>query len=157
WITDFRPFDYMDDIISEIELRGLSRSNLGLVGFESMLVDSTVPYPFQNELMLKLPEAQIRDVTSIMAPVRMIKSQEEINMLYKAGELANKTLQTMWESARPGVTEAEVYADMLHTQIANGGEPQTFILFGSGPVDHSKEWNLLHPVDPPMAPQYRTL
>jgi len=46
----------------------------------------------------------------------------------KAGEIAKKTIDTMIEKAKPGVKECELYADMIRTQIANGGEAQIFLL-----------------------------
>jgi Xaa-Pro aminopeptidase len=61
--------------------------------------------------------------------------------------------------ARPGVTEAELYAEMIKTQIANGGEPNIFNLFASGPVEHPPEelWHLLHGAEQPLVPTTRPL
>ena len=59
----------------------------------------------------------------------------------------------------PGVPEAVVYAEMIKTQIANGGEPNIFNLFASGPVEHpTKElWHLLHGCEQPLTPTMRPL
>jgi Xaa-Pro aminopeptidase len=65
----------------------------------------------------------------------------------------------MIEYARPGITEAGLWAEMIRTQIANGGEPQTFNMLISGPVEHpSKElWHLLHGSEQPISPSARPL
>jgi len=65
----------------------------------------------------------------------------------------------MVAAIRPGVTEAEVYAEMIRTQIANGAEPNVFNLFASGPVDHppTELWHLLHGIEQPNSPTRRPL
>src|SRR5438874_168089 len=76
-----------------------------------------------------------------------------------AGKIARKVLDAMIESVRPGVPEALVYAEMIKTQIANGGEPNIFNLFTSGPVEHPRNelWHMLHGAEQPLAPTMRPL
>jgi len=89
--------------------------------------------------------------------MRIVKSEEEIEMLRRAGRIARKVVDAMIETARPGIPEAAVYAEMIRTQIANGGEPNIFNLFGSGPVEHPKDelWHMLHGSEQPIAPTMR--
>ena len=158
WVKDIRRYDGPADCVSELKARGLDRGSLGLVGFGSYLVmGSSIPHSLYQEFEKAMPGAKIRDVTWDMVQFRTVKSQPEIEMLCKAAELALKTIQQMWETAGPGVTENKVYADMLSAQIANGGEPHAFIFLSSGPVDDSKKYNLLHPMAPSFSPQKRTL
>ena len=91
--------------------------------------------------------------------MRLVKSEEEIAFMRRGGEIARKVVDVMVESARPGVPEAEVYADMVRTQIANGAEPNIFNLFASGPVEHPQDelWHLLHGSDQPATPTMRPL
>ena len=91
--------------------------------------------------------------------MRLVKSEEEIGVLAKAGALARKTVNTMIEYARPGITEAQLWAEMIRTQIANNGEPQIFNMLTSGPVEHpTKElWHLLHGSEQPISPSARPL
>ena len=106
-----------------------------------------------------LPNAQLIEAGWLIEEMRMVKSEEEIGILRKAGGIARKMIDAMVESARPGVPEAVVYADMIRTHIANGGEPNIFNLFGSGPVEHSANelWHLLHGCEQPLAPTMRPL
>lgn len=157
WVTDLRPLSGTGGVLTELKARGLDRGSLGIVGYSTALVANTIPHALYAQLAEGLPGARIRDVTAGFSYLRLIKSRPEIDMLYTAGELARKTVLQLWESARPGVTEARVFADMLHCQIINGGEPHTFFLVTSGPVDDSGEWHLLHPEAVPGAPTMRPL
>ena len=48
---------------------------------------------------------------------------------------------------------------MIHAQITNGGEPNVFNLFASGPIDHPRQelWHLMHGMDQPVMPSMRPL
>src|SRR5260221_14128326 len=91
--------------------------------------------------------------------MRIVKSEEEIESGRKAGRIASKVVDSMIETARPGTPEAAVYAEMIKTQIASGGEPNIFNLFGSGPVEHPKDelWHMLHGCEQPLPPTMRPL
>jgi Xaa-Pro aminopeptidase len=77
----------------------------------------------------------------------------------RGAKVARLVVDAMVSGARPGVTEAELYADMIHAQIANGAEPNIFNLMTSGPVEHPRQelWHLLHGVDQPASPTTRPL
>ena len=89
----------------------------------------------------------------------MVKSEEEIDMLRKAGKIARKVIDAMVNTARPGVPDAVVYGEMIKTQIANGGDPNIFNLFAAGPVEHppNELWHLLHGCEQPLTPSMRPL
>jgi Xaa-Pro aminopeptidase len=157
WVTDLRPVSGIGGLVSELKAKGLERGSLGIVGFASQLVANTIPHGLYTQLVEDLPRARLRDVTRAISHFRLIKSPAEIELLSRAGDLARKTVMRAWETARPGVTEAEVFADMMHCQIVNGGEPHSFILMASGPADDSGEWHLLHPEAVPGAPTMRAL
>lgn len=160
WCSDLRTRAGMPALAAELRARGLDRSRLGLVGFASAIQTTSVFLQGDvASLERLLPEADFVDASQMLQDVRLVKSEEEIDMLRGAARIARKTLQAMVDSARPGVTEAEVYAEMARTQIANGGEPSLFILFGSGPVEHAADelWHLLHGAEGPKAPTTRPL
>ena len=160
WLTDFRTRGGMAALADEIRLRGLDKSRLGLIGFSST-IQITPTLLYQDVISLKklLPEADFVDASHLLQDMRMVKSEEEIEILRGAGRIARKVVDAMIESARPGVPEAAVYAEMIKTQIANGGEPNIFNLFTSGPVEHprSELWHMLHGSEQPLAPTMRPL
>jgi Xaa-Pro aminopeptidase len=106
-----------------------------------------------------LPHATLVDFSPAFQELRLVKSEAELSLMRHAGAIAREVLDTLVEHARPGVTEAEVYADMIRTQIARGAEPNIFNLLASGPVEHPSDelWHLLHGVDQPAVPTTRPL
>jgi Xaa-Pro aminopeptidase len=160
WVSDFRTMGGMAAIADEVRSRGLDKSKLGLIGFSST-IQTTPTLLHQDVLTLQklLPEAQLIDASHILQDMRMVKSEAEIEILRGAGKIARKVVDAMIESARPGVPEAAVYAEMIKTQIANGGEPNIFNLFTSGPVEHPKNelWHMLHGCEQPITPTMRPL
>jgi Xaa-Pro aminopeptidase len=160
WVTDFRTIGGMAAIADELRSRGLDKSRLGLIGFSST-IQTTPTLLHQDVLNLQklLPQAELIDASHILQDMRMVKSEAEIEILRGAGKIARKVVDAMIESARPGVPEAVVYAEMIKTQIANGGEPNIFNLFTSGPVEHPKNelWHMLHGCEQPITPTMRPL
>jgi Xaa-Pro aminopeptidase len=159
WMTDFRTRGGVPVIAEELRARGLDRSRLGLIGFSSTIQPSTLLHGQVQALKSALPHAEWIDADWFIEEVRLVKSEEEIDLLRKASAIARKVIDAMIESARPGVPEAAVFAEMIRTQIANGAEPNVFNLFASGPVEHGSDelWHLLHGCEQPLAPTMRPL
>lgn len=159
WSTDFRPRGGMRAIVEELELRGLDRGKIGLVGYSSTIQAPTLLYSDVVSLKELLPHAKIEDASGLMQHQRLVKSEEEIDMLRRAGVIARKVIDAMRDSARPGVPDAVVYAEMTRCHLANGGDPNIFNLFSAGPVEHPEDelWHLLHGSEQPLWPTMRPL
>jgi Xaa-Pro aminopeptidase len=159
WITDIRDRGGVRAVAAELEARGLQGSRIGLVAFSSTLQTPAFLHADITGLEQLLPKASLVDVSWILQEMRTVKSQEEIEMLRAGGSIARAVLDTMVASAVPGVLEAELYADMIRTQIAKGGEPNVFNLLTSGPVEHPADelWHLLHGCEQPLTPTMRPL
>ncbi|MET8873192.1 Xaa-Pro peptidase family protein [Nocardia sp. NPDC004604] len=160
WVTDIRIGHGVPEIAAELRDRGFARARIGLVAFSSTI--QTTPTFLSGEeqaLRQALPEADIVDFSHALQHMRLVKSEEEIGLMRRGAEISRKVLDTLVDNARPGVTEAEVYAEMVRTQIANGAEPNIFNLLASGPVEHPTDelWHLLHGVDQPTSPTTRPL
>lgn len=160
WIEDVRPDAGVKGILDGLAEAGLGSGRIGVVGYRHMLSPlSNVPAAFLDALRRGLPDAVITDETAIVDEVRLIKSEEEKQFLRRAGEIAVKRIERMMATAKPGVTEAEVWAAMEHEAIINGGEPGTFNLLSSGPVTGSngRVVDLLHGSEPPHTATLREL
>lgn len=160
WTEDIRPFQGLGAICAELRARGLERGRIGLVAYSSTI--QTTPTFIHGEmdvLKRELPNAELADASWILEQMRLVKSEEEIGMLRKAGAVARKVVDALVATARPGVTEAEVFAEMIRTQIANGAEPNVFNLLASAPIDHppTELWHVLHGLDQPQVPCARPL
>jgi Xaa-Pro aminopeptidase len=160
WVSDFRSRAGMPALADELRARGMDSSKIGLVGFSST-IQTTPTFLHADIVSLErlLPQATFTDASWLVAEMRMVKSEEEIEMLRKAGKIARKVVDAMVNTARPGVPDAVVYAEMIKTQIANGGEPNIFNLFAAGPVEHptNELWHLLHGCEQPLTPTMRPL
>jgi len=160
WITDIRDRGGMGAIAAELRARGLDSSKVGLVSFSSS-VQTTPTLLHQNVLDLEreLPNVTWVDANHLLQEMRIVKSEAEIDMLREAGKIARLTVDALVNTARPGVPDAAVYAEMIRTQIANGGEPNIFNLFAAGPLEHDPNelWHLLHGCDQPLTPSMRPL
>lgn len=160
WVTDIRPFRGLAEITAELKDLSYGRSRIGLVGFNSTIQTTTTFLKGEVEFVERsLPEAELTDFSGTLQQMRVIKSEEEIGLMRRAAAISRNVIDVLVQSARPGKTEAEVFADMIRSQIAQGGEPNVFNLFASGPVEHSPEelWHLQHGLDQPYFPSTRPL
>lgn len=160
WVQDIRISRGIGELAAELRDRGLDRSKIGIVGFSSVVLPSSVFVGVELQaLEAALPNARLVDFGYALQEMRMVKSEEEIAVMRRGGQVARKVVDAMVASARPGVLEAELYAEMIRTQIANGAEPNIFNLMTSGPVEHPEGelWHLLHGVDQPASPTMRPL
>jgi Xaa-Pro aminopeptidase len=160
WVKDIRDRGGIAAIGAEVRARGMDRSKIGLIGFSSTI--QTTPTLLHADvvgLQKELPNCTFVDLSEILQEMRMVKSEEEINILRGAGKIARKVVDAMINTARPGVLECEVYAEMIRTQIANGGDPNIFNMLSSGPVEHPKNelWHTLHGCEQPLTPSMRPL
>lgn len=160
WFNDIRPRGGMPVIADELKARGLDKSHIGLVGFSSTI--QTTPTLLHQDVVdieRLLPNAKFINASWLLEEMRVVKSEEEIDFLRKAGKIARKVIDAMVGATRPGVPDAAVYAEMIKTQIANGGDPNIFNLFAAGPLEHATTdlWHLLHGCEQPLTPSMRPL
>jgi Xaa-Pro aminopeptidase len=160
WVADIRDRGGMRAIAAEIRTRALDGSRIGMVAYSST-IQTTPTFLHQDvqDLARLLPAVEWTDASALLQEMRMVKSEEEVGMLRHAGRIARLTLDALVQAARPGVTDAAVYGEMIRTQIANGAEPNIFNLFSAGPLDHppGELWHLLHGCDQPLSPSMRPL
>ena len=160
WVSDFRTRGGMGLIAEELCDRKLDSSKIGLIGFSSTIqVASSLLHADVLALEKLLPDAEFIDASWLLQEMRMVKSEEEIGMLRQAGKIARKVVDAMRDSAKVGLPDAAVYAEMVRTQIANGAEPNIFNLFAAGPLEHPENelWHLLHGCEQPLTPSMRPL
>ncbi|WP_439361565.1 M24 family metallopeptidase [Bradyrhizobium sp. DASA03007] len=160
WVADVRGRAGIPGIVDELRGRRLDRARIGLVGFSSTIQRTpTLLHREVEALKAALPGATFVDASWLIEEMRVVKSEEEIGMLRKAGGIARKAVDALIATARPGVPEAVVFAEMIKTQIANGAEPNIFNLWAAGPVEHpaNELWHTLHGSDQPIAPTMRPL
>ncbi len=96
--------------------RGLERGRIALVGFGATAPGETeglIPLGFWRNLTEALPDAEIDDMTRPFTDFILVKSDEELALLRHAAAVSERACRAMIETARPGASEAEVFAEIM--------------------------------------------
>lgn len=138
WFEDLRV-GKTSDLAKIVEERltdlGLTKGTLGLVGMIFRASENIgLPWNLLEEIKKRLPNLKIVDVTDLMFELRSVKSDEEIRCLEKSAAISDVGFEAHWKSYKPGMTEREYYAAIVHAMDAAGAEPPTFLLLESGPL-----------------------
>jgi len=134
WVADVRPRKgtFGDSVVGRLTELKLTKGKVGIDGLAGPLdPDGWTPHSSFMKIKDSLPGVELVNLQDMMEKLRVIKSDEEIAALDKAARLGDLMLATCRDVARPGVKECEVYAAMMHTMLANGGEEPTLFLFAA--------------------------
>jgi Xaa-Pro aminopeptidase len=101
-------------------------ATIGLVG------RSFIPVNFYEYLSKHLNGSKFVDATEQIDQIKVIKSQEEVELIKQTAQLQDAAMEHVKKSIRPGRRDFEVYAEALHFTALNGSERQ-LILVSSGP------------------------
>lgn len=144
WLRDLRPTGWrwgeaigrrLQELAAEMGREDLTVAVTGLTGV-LRAPEGTVPWGTVEQIKQMMPRARIVDGTEICRYPRYVKSQEEIEFLQKSVGLIEKAVEAMRNTARPGVKESVVYANMIQAMICDGGEIPTMLSWLSGPWGH---------------------
>jgi Xaa-Pro dipeptidase len=137
WVEDTRgkTGQWSEALVQAVRDLGHERGRIGVVGLQDVLRDpeGTVSYTEWVRTTGQLPEAKFEDATVMMQDVRMQKSPEEVAFVERAAEIADAASLALFETARAGVSEHEIYAAMVAAMIRHGGEIPTMGLFVAEP------------------------
>ena len=120
------PTEDLKIILDELNLKG---KNIG-VEYEA--------YGLTGRNALRLNKSlenycSIKDASELVTKLRVIKSNEEINYVKKAANLADKALSEVWKHAKAGVSESKILAEMNKVIFEGGGDyPANEFIIGSG-------------------------
>jgi Xaa-Pro aminopeptidase len=116
WVTDYRLLSGGAGVGRVLQERGLGQARIGVVGFGPTApgeMEGQLPYGFHKSLSAALPQAQLEDFTRDLTDFMLVKSDEELALLRFAARVSEQASAVMAEVARPGVSEALVYAEVL--------------------------------------------
>jgi len=94
--------------------KGFTSGKIGLVG--------RIPYEDFDILRSKVPGVEFVEVDKEYGWLRVMKSEEELQWLRKAGEINDAALEALAQAAKPGLTEFELIAALEHEYVKQGGE-----------------------------------
>ena len=137
WVKDMRIGARGRDTADLLTEMGLDKGRIGLVGFGPTApgeMDGLIPLGFWRGLTSVVSETNIEDFTRDFTDFVLIKSDEELSLLRYAAQVSDAACESMVQACRPGASEAEVYADIMHTIYSHGCDVRyPFLSLQSGP------------------------
>lgn len=79
-----------------------------------------------------LPDVELVNANALMEEARYIKSSEEIEFLRSGAALVERAVDVVAAEARPGIPENIVYAHLISSIVAGGGELPSTIRWPAG-------------------------
>lgn len=135
WVKEFRG---RKPSWSQAVAKGLKELNLttATIGVPGLLEQDAIMLPFgiYTALREELSKTDFRNASGLIENIRAVKSQEEIALMERSAQIGEAAIDTLSETAKPGVPEHEVIAAMFHTMISQGADIPIMYLFDSGMV-----------------------
>ncbi|MFC1579674.1 M24 family metallopeptidase [Thermodesulfobacteriota bacterium] len=109
-IDDVRAggFDLIPAVGERLNELGLQKGNLGIVGPLPSWWTSTIPVEHHQYLTQTFPEARFQTVTEWYEHLRIVKSDEEIKLMEKAGVLTDLAHEEIFLATRAGVRHTDL-------------------------------------------------
>jgi len=127
WVEDVRACsDYPEVVARLIKEKGLKQTKIGIAGMES------IPAKAYLAIREKLPEADFFDAGVILSGVRLIKGEEERQLLRRAAEINDEAYKEVLKHLQPGIKEYEIVGIVEGCQFRKGAD-RTFNLISTGP------------------------
>jgi Xaa-Pro aminopeptidase len=120
------PWDETDDPIARIAGHVGARATRVAVGARTWA-------SFVLTLQARLPRARFSDATELLAPLRMVKDDDEIARLRAAARGVDAIATEMRTWAFAGRTEADVHRAIADRVLDAGHQKVNFAIVGSGP------------------------
>jgi len=137
WIRDLRNCRrlWSDGMITRLKELKLEKGRIGIIGLSGLIraPEGVVPWMMIERLKEAFPQAEFVSATEIVLETRGVKSAEELAFLREAARIAELAVDSMFAIAKEGIAENVLYAELVKTMVANGGELPTMIYWGAGP------------------------
>lgn len=136
WVKDVRePHNHIDLLKAYISECNLERPRIGIVGEYSMSPT------FYNKMLVDV-DAEFTLVSDIVESLRAVKSSYEVDCIRQAGTIAYEGIKTAQQVAKPGISEAELKAEIEAVCRRNGAEafPHYTMVTAGLDSDHANLW-----------------
>ena len=100
--------DLIETVGQRLEELGLQKGYIGIVGPLPSWCSHTIPVEHDTCLKQAFPKVKFQVVTKWFENFRLIKSDEEIRLLEKAGALCDLAYEELLLAAKPGVRHSEL-------------------------------------------------
>ena len=115
WVAakDVRLGRHSAEIAQVLGEQGLAKTRIGVIGLDPYIPwhpEGIVPYHLWNRILARFPDAEFTPVGLDFARLMMPLGDEEIAVVRRSAMIGDAMAHAMVEAARPGVSEAKVYA-----------------------------------------------
>jgi Xaa-Pro dipeptidase len=132
WVKDVRPsrMGAFGEVLVEVaHEKGLERARIGHPPIDTRFMDY-MPVNQHRAIERGLPEAELVLIDDIFNELFLIKSEEELECVRKAGAVCGDAFDAMVDRATAGATEEDLRAAAA-TAIHEGGGDVDFLIIGS--------------------------
>jgi ectoine hydrolase len=124
WMADEFILGYEDHFVQSTERHAMQDLALRIkeLGFEGARIGVEMENYYYSAkahavLSAELPGAQLIDATALVNWQRLVKSDEEIEFIRKAGRISERIITTALERAKPGLHKNDLVADIMQAGI----------------------------------------
>jgi len=136
WTADVRDGRnrWAQNAIEKLKEMGFKKGRIGISGLAGLVraPEGIISYSTVEAIRQAFAEGEIVNATVLMQEARALKSDEEIAFLQRSMDIIEEMIRCMKASARPGVKEKDLYADMVHVMLRHDGELPTLFFLGTG-------------------------
>ena len=153
WFTDIRASPRGAGgaaIVRRLHESGFARGTIGIAGLTGGVLahcrelEGEANWRSVEIIKQAFPNAKVVSATELVGEARFQKSEEEIEFLRKATAVAEKVIETVARTARVGVRERHVFAQMMFQSAIEGGSFTPMFGWISGP-----QGNVYHRLEQP--------
>jgi Xaa-Pro aminopeptidase len=152
WLADIRSATRKTEsaLIERLREAGLDGATIGIAGLTGGVLghcreaEGEANWHSVELIRQALPGARCISATELLGEARFQKSAEEIDFIRRGTELAEEIVKTIARTARPGVPERDVFAEMIFTTAIEGGSFGPMFGWISGP-----RGNMYHRLEQP--------
>jgi Xaa-Pro aminopeptidase len=129
-VRDGHHGKYAEVVAGRLRELGLENGTIG-VTISDRTGGEYLGQHFHETLVAELPQLRLKFLPDALHRLTRLKSDEELEAMAYAGQLATRGLEAVLARARPGVKEYQLGAAAEHA-IVDGGGKQNLIMIGSG-------------------------
>jgi Xaa-Pro dipeptidase len=104
------PMNFVADVIRE---KGWNKKRIGVEADSFYFTHKAYA-----ELEKSLPDAEFKDIGSLVGWVRIVKSPQEIEYMKRAGQIAVRVMDAARRHIKPGVKESDAASEIVKAQYA---------------------------------------
>jgi Xaa-Pro aminopeptidase len=130
-------------VIQCLQAAGMEHATVGICGLTTSIYiavrqpDGYAGYTAVTRMQEALPGARFVSASDLMGEARFVKSPEEVEFLRKGTQIAERSCLAMLQTARVGVFEPLIMANMYQAAIAAGGSMPIMFGWTSGPFGNA--------------------